>query len=182
MNDADWTYIQRRDDGSITFDRTWEEYREGFGSPDSEFWIGNDNLHFLTNHAQYMLQIDMWDLQNQYIYAQYDNFRVEDASTNFRLHIDGYQGNATDSLKYANYMPFSTPDMDNDFSSTHCAKFYTAGWWYKHCSYGNLNGRYTVGMVWFNQDLDEWVQLKKTVMKLQRVNDTALYSDVYAGV
>ena len=108
----------------------------------------------------------MWDLDGRYWYAEYNHFRIDEEEESYALHIDGYRGNATDAMKYSNYMPFSTLDHDNDVSSTHCAKFYTAGWWYKHCHYANVNGRYTVGIVWFNHDFDEWVQMQRTEMKI----------------
>jgi len=50
-------------------------------------------------------------------------------------------GNATDALSYSDGQPFSAVDRDNDVSTTDCARFYAAGWWYKHCHYANLNGR-----------------------------------------
>jgi len=50
-------------------------------------------------------------------------------------------GNATDALNYSHGQPFSAIDRDNDVSTTDCARFYAAGWWYKHCHYANLNGR-----------------------------------------
>jgi len=28
-------------DGSVNFDREWEEYKNGFGSLTGEFWAGN---------------------------------------------------------------------------------------------------------------------------------------------
>lgn len=110
----------------------------------------------------------MWDLDNVYRYAKYNSFRVGGEREHFTLYIGGYSGNATDALRYSDKMKFSTSDVDHDVSSTHCAKFYTAGWWYKHCHYSNLNGRYTVGVVWFNHDLDEWLQLNRAVMKIRR--------------
>ena len=162
-----WTILQRRTDGKTTFSRSWQEYKEGFGDASGEFWIGNDNLFYFTNQKNYLLRIELWDMAGAYYYADYSLFRVENEESNYRLHVGGYSGNATDAMKYSNLMPFSTPDRDNDVSSTHCAKFYTAGWWYKHCHYGNLNGRFTVGVVWFNHDLDEWVQMSQTVMKIK---------------
>ena len=163
-----WTYIQQRQSGQLSFATTWEQYKQGFGDPRDEFWIGNDNLHCLTTQDQYVLHIDMVDLSNRSWQVEYGIFRIDEEATNYKLHIDGYSGNATDSFMYSKGMAFSTIDRDNDVSSTHCAKFYTAGWWYKHCHYSNLNGRYTVGVVWFNQDFDEWVQLKHTIMKVRR--------------
>jgi len=72
-------------------------------------------------------------------------------------------------FRYSNLMPFSTIDRDNDVSTTHCAQFYQSGWWYKHCHYSNLNGRYTSGLVWFNDQLDEWLQMNRTVFTIGRV-------------
>ncbi len=165
-----WTIIQRRLSGTESFARTWDEYQLGFGDPENEYWIGNDVLNQLTTQDKYMLHIDMWDLNNIYWYAEYDAFMIDTADTNYRLHIDNYHGNATDAFRYSNMMSFSTLDRDNDASSTHCARFYTSGWWYKHCHYSNLNGRYTVGVVWFNHNFDEWIQMRKTIMKMRPVS------------
>ena len=35
------------------FFRGWEEYKYGFGNLTGEYWIGNENLYFLTNQGHY---------------------------------------------------------------------------------------------------------------------------------
>ncbi|XP_062606909.1 microfibril-associated glycoprotein 4-like [Saccostrea cucullata] len=35
-----WTIIQKRVDGSTDFSRTWNKYKEGFGSVNSSYWLG----------------------------------------------------------------------------------------------------------------------------------------------
>jgi hypothetical protein len=45
--------FQRRQDGSVDFFRTWSSYKAGFGSQESEFWLGNENLHQLTLQGEF---------------------------------------------------------------------------------------------------------------------------------
>ncbi|KAK3084997.1 hypothetical protein FSP39_022623 [Pinctada imbricata] len=35
-----WTVIQRRINGVLNFDKTWQEYKDGFGDLRGEHWIG----------------------------------------------------------------------------------------------------------------------------------------------
>lgn len=69
-----WTVFQRRQDGSVSFNRGWLDYRSGFGEPQGEYWLGNQQLHLLTNHIQYSLRIDMQDWSQNYRHALYRTF------------------------------------------------------------------------------------------------------------
>ncbi|CAH1226529.1 ANGPT2 [Branchiostoma lanceolatum] len=71
-----WTVIQRRQDGSVPFNRTWEEYKQGFGDKNGEYWLGNENIHLLTQQKNYKLRIDMSDWQGHSRYAEYSTFRL----------------------------------------------------------------------------------------------------------
>ncbi|XP_033367495.1 angiopoietin-4-like [Parus major] len=71
-----WTVIQRRQDGSVDFNRTWNEYKEGFGDLHGEFWLGNDNIHRMTSQGDYSLRIDLEDWNNKHKHAFYQVFRV----------------------------------------------------------------------------------------------------------
>lgn len=70
-----WTVIQRRQDGSVDFNRTWNEYKEGFGDLHGEFWLGNENIHKMTNQGDYSLRIDLEDWNNKHKHAFYQVFR-----------------------------------------------------------------------------------------------------------
>lgn len=58
-------------------------------------------------------------------YAQYSHFKIYSEADYYKLEIDGYEGNAGDSLNDpwygSNNSPFSTYNRDNDRSSLNCA-------------------------------------------------------------
>ena len=43
-----WTYFMRRFNGSQNFFQNWEEYKNGFGDLEGEFWLGLEHLYELT--------------------------------------------------------------------------------------------------------------------------------------
>ena len=141
-----WTVFQRRYDGSIDFFRQWNAYKDGFGKPHDEFWIGNENLHVLTSQSLLPkgteLRIDMKtaDMGTR-VFAKYKHFHVYNTISKYMLLIFGYSGNAGDSLSSLNGKPFSTYDQDNDSNQKQrCARKYRGAWWYSDCGQSNLNG------------------------------------------
>ena len=143
-----WTVFQRRQDGSVNFSRIWTDYKTGFGDLEGEYWLGLDKINRLTtangNGQRNTLRIDLGDFEGNKRYAKYTTFRVLNSSTNYRLNIGGYSGDATDSLQRHNNMMFSTNDRDNDiYVQGHCANIYKGGWWYDRCHEANLNGLYS---------------------------------------
>ncbi|XP_061388396.1 ficolin-1-like [Musca vetustissima] len=142
---GDWTVIQRRQDGSIDFFRTWSEYKVGFGDIDGEFFIGLDKLHALTNYqGPQELLIMMTNGTNEaQAYAKYDAFQIGNEVEKYKLKRTGrYSGTAGDSLKGHIGLKFTTKDQDNDNYGSNCAEAYMGGWWYGACHVSNLNGHY----------------------------------------
>ncbi|XP_078573871.1 uncharacterized protein LOC144860519 isoform X2 [Branchiostoma floridae x Branchiostoma japonicum] len=187
-----WTVIQRRQDGSVPFDKLWAEYEQGFGNPSGEYWLGLRNIHSLTTQKQSELYVYLEDWEMNSRFARYSTFSVGDADSKYTATIDGYSGNATDSLGPSddggrhsiNNRQFSTTDQDNAGAYSNCAvKFGQGGWWYTpSCSWALLNGQYLTGcsvpsatcshadgIVW-----ESWrgyqYSLKKTVMMIRPSN------------
>ncbi|XP_031746658.1 ficolin-1-B-like isoform X1 [Xenopus tropicalis] len=142
-----WTVFQRRSDGSVDFFRDWDSYKRGFGLQQTEFWLGNENLHLLTATGYFQLRIDLTDFEKKHTYAAYSAFSISGESDNFALRLGTFTGgDAGDSLSIHNNMAFSTKDRDNDAHvAGHCAQTYRGAWWYESCHSSNLNGLYQQG-------------------------------------
>ncbi|XP_054418274.1 fibrinogen alpha chain [Pteronotus mesoamericanus] len=153
-----WLLIQQRMDGSLNFNRTWQDYKRGFGSlndkGEGEFWLGNEYLHLLTLRGS-VLRVELEDWSGNQVYAEY-HLRVGSEAEGYALQVSSYEGTAGDALiegsveegtEYTSHagMQFSTFDRDADQWEENCAEVYGGGWWYNNCQAANLNGIYYPG-------------------------------------
>ncbi|KAM3863456.1 angiopoietin-related protein 6 [Diretmus argenteus] len=167
-----WTVIQNRQDGSVNFFRTWEQYKQGFGNLDGEYWLGLEHLYWLTKQAHYKLRVALEDWQGRHAFAEYDSFHLEPESDWYRLRLGEYHGTAGDSLSWHNNKAFTTLDRDKDSYSGNCAHYQKGGWWYHMCAHSNLNG------VWYRgghyrsryQDGVYWAEFHGGSYSLKRVS------------
>ena len=146
-----------RFDGSGDFNRTWNEYKDGFGDPiTSEFWLGNEYLHYLTNSRTYKLRFDLEDWNGNTAYAEYSSFVVTSEDDKYRLLLGDYSGNASEDTShdqrggflYHNNTHFTTVDRDNDEVANSCihkpayGDGFFGGFWYKSCARITPTGHY----------------------------------------
>ncbi|XP_065890323.1 fibrinogen-like protein 1 [Dysidea avara] len=149
-----WLVIQRRQDGSVDFNRDWVDYEDGFGSLTGEFWYGLRAIQCLTNQGQWELRIDYTFTNGTKGYLSYSNFRVGPATKQYPLNISGFDRVTNDPFYTTTSNPswslngwkFTTRDRDNDRWSNNCAVQNNGGngggWWYNHCSALYLNHQY----------------------------------------
>ncbi|XP_053084412.1 angiopoietin-1 isoform X2 [Pangasianodon hypophthalmus] len=138
-----WTVIQRREDGSVDFQRTWKEYKMGFGSVSAEHWLGNEFVYTLTSQRQYALRVELTDWDGHQAFSQYDRFHIGSEKNKYRLSLKSHSGTAgRQSSLVIHGADFSTKDMDNDNCMCKCALMLTGGWWFDACGPSNLNGMY----------------------------------------
>ncbi|CAG2205843.1 Angiopoietin-related protein 1,Ficolin-1-A,Angiopoietin-1,Fibrinogen C domain-containing protein 1,Ryncolin-1,Tenascin-N,Angiopoietin-related protein 7,Angiopoietin-related protein 6,Ficolin-3,Fibrinogen C domain-containing protein 1-B,Fibroleukin,Fibrinogen-like protein 1,Ficolin-1,Ficolin-1-B,Angiopoietin-4,Tenascin-R,Ryncolin-2,Techylectin-5B,Fibrinogen C domain-containing protein 1-A,Microfibril-associated glycoprotein 4,Fibrinogen-like protein A,Ryncolin-3,Angiopoietin-2,Tenascin-X,Ficolin-2,Fibrinoge len=143
-----WTVFQRRLNGCTNFIKDWNEYRDGFGNPNREYWLGNEIIHEITSHGNHELRIEMTDFDGNLKYAEYRVFGIGDEPDGYPLLIFGYTGTAGDSLyksmnnRTSNGVKFTTYDRDNDIYSGNCAMHFSGAWWHTDCHLSNLNGEY----------------------------------------
>ncbi|XP_056001834.1 fibrinogen-like protein A [Ostrea edulis] len=165
-----WTVIQKRQDNSTDFYRTWADYKKGFGDPSKR----NDAIHSLTKTNQELL-VDLWSFDDEKAYTLYSAFQIGDESSKYLLTVSGHSGTAGNSLGWHSGHKFSTWDQDNDIWDKNCATYCHGAWWYRDCYASNLNGQY-VGSALYGVKYPFWRHwkslnaLKKTVMQIRPNN------------
>ncbi|KAK8739056.1 hypothetical protein OTU49_003817 [Cherax quadricarinatus] len=119
------------------FARPWNDYKNGFGNPYREFWIGNDILHLMTDNVPSILRVDAENFAGIRKFGEWRSFRVANETDLYNLTIGNYWPSSSlgDDLARNNRKVFTTVDRDNDDDSGNCAEKRTGGgWWYTSCS------------------------------------------------
>ena len=173
-----WTVIQRRFDGSEDFNREWNDYVNGFGRRDSEYWLGLNNIHLLTRNGDCELKVDIVDWEGVKKFALYSTFIVSTKESGYTLTVGGHSGTAGDSMEYHHGQRFSTKDHDMDSApSANCGNSYLSGWWFNCCLRANPNGLYLKGNEGSNAKGVDWedfyrpprhYSFKSIAMKIRR--------------
>ncbi|CAC5406597.1 unnamed protein product [Mytilus coruscus] len=174
IDDGGWLVFQNRYDGSIDFqdNRTWSDYKNGFGLYSSEYWLGLEYIYLLTRYDQYMLRVDLETNDRVFLYATYTTFKLNNEADKYRMTINGYNGTAGEGGKgmmFTNNQTFTSPGTDT--SRTFYGQL--GAWWYSTYTFVNLNGQYMPGvndwksMIWYRYQTKA-VGMKKTSMKIKR--------------
>ncbi|XP_017152311.2 ficolin-2-like [Drosophila miranda] len=139
VSGSGWTVIQRRVRGNVNFNRTWTDYKQGFGHLRKNLFLGLEKIHLMTLLQPHELYVQIQHVNGSTSYARYDDFKIGSEAEGYKLKSLGkYSGTAEDSLAYHVDMKFSTFDRDNH----NCAQYFGGGWWFDNCAESNLNGNY----------------------------------------
>ena len=135
MNSAGggWTLILNRADGLESFNRSWHDFKLGFGQPTGDHWIGNSWLNELTTNRDYQLRMEIFGWQYEVGFAEYSLFRVHSEIEDYRLELGVYSSfsNASDCLSQHDDAPFLTYDHGHGLAYDKCIKQYAfGGFWY----------------------------------------------------
>ncbi|XP_024122105.1 angiopoietin-related protein 5 [Oryzias melastigma] len=154
-----WTVMQKRSDGLTDFRRPWADYVDGFGHLAGEHWLGLRKVYHIVNQkdARFQIHIALVSHDDVTSYASYDDFRLDNETSFFRIHLGRYGGSAGDAFRgydqdqNQDTAPFSASDMDNDGCNPSCTienkivescslQQNHSGWWFNQCGLANLNG------------------------------------------
>ncbi|XP_061191100.1 fibroleukin-like [Saccostrea echinata] len=176
--DGGWTVIQKRVDGSLSFERTWLEYKNGFGESEQNVWIGNDAIHHLTKGKNSSLYVSITLVNGSKLNELYAHFSVSDEAALYKLLLAGpATGTLGDRMMDTGSsntdpsgMNFTSPDRDNDRMSGNCARSYKGGWWFNNCHDAFLNGQWSPGY-WYETwtpTIQNGTSVRETMMMIRR--------------
>ena len=80
--------IQRREDGSENFTRSWNEYKDGFGLLTADHWLGNDKLYHLTRDGEWVIYVELKDTDGTGSYLIVKPFSIMSSNDNYALSTD----------------------------------------------------------------------------------------------
>ncbi|CAH1793073.1 unnamed protein product [Owenia fusiformis] len=180
--DDGWLVIAHRFNGKEIFhNRTWNEYKNGFGSPRGEYFLGFDAILMILRRGKYKMRFDLVGWDNKHAIAEYSTFSIGEESEDYPITVDGFSSTGAstrifyDSMRRHNHRPFSTIDRDNE-GRYNCPTIIRGAWWYYGCADSNLFSVYPNGpkcdgnynnacMVWAN--FPGSVYLKEMKMKIK---------------
>ncbi|TNN54755.1 Angiopoietin-1 [Liparis tanakae] len=135
-----WTVIQRREDGGVDFQRTWKEYKMGFGSLPAEHWLGNEYVYQLTSQRQYALRVELTDWDGHQAFSLYDRFQIGGEKQNYSVRRRVPARRRPQRQEHIEQIA-APRRLDQSHGPVGSCRP-SQGWWFDACGPSNLNGMY----------------------------------------
>ena len=157
---AKYIVIQRRSSPfDVPFNRTWHDYKVGFGHVTGDFWLGLDKLHAITAqpYTRYSLRIEAKLYTGGVVYVETDDFYIGDEKQQYKIMSIGRVVTKTTSNLLKKDQVFATQDKDEKFK---CGMRYN-GFWY----YVRVGSSYTsCSLMTLNSNTPYWIGKSRTIV------------------
>lgn len=144
--DGGWTVIQKRLlNSTLSFNRTMDEYLDGFGTLESDFWYGLFKIRTLTAKARYELKITFTTTDGEVKTSTYDDFKVtgDEYTLSLGKHVTSENDDHMSQFIDKPFVSFGSTGMGKTCAETNLPNL-LGGWWYTIGCLGdkgaNLNG------------------------------------------
>lgn len=137
--------LRRVDFPSINFDRSWQDYENGFGTRGNH-WLGLKHMHKLSSRTIQMVSLEIQDQTGAWRYRTWNRFSVDSAFNHYALYL-GTPKELPDLMESARGQSFYSRDRNNTTGKQTCGLRFNSGWWFGKCNGSmleliNLNGRF----------------------------------------
>lgn len=133
MRKGGWTRILNRVDRNVAaFNRTWVEYKRGFGdNVEGNDWLGLRAMELLTSREKMSIRLEISNNESDEEWIEYDWFLIMPESNKFKIRISkDVRGTLPEQLSKLNDQIFDVPGSG---SGNTCPLSFAAGWWYLNC-------------------------------------------------
>ena len=128
VNEPTIVFASRNNSEYSFFDRTIEEYENGFSDGQYNFWLGLSMLHNLTNSNSFRLRIFARSKQDINYVEEYSLVRIAGKKENYRLMLGKLDSGKNGFFSKYNNTDFSTKDFG---VHKELAESYQSGFWHK---------------------------------------------------
>ena len=93
--------IQRRGDFGNPADfflRNWTEYRQGFGAPNKELWLGLEAIFMLTNAEPVQMLVNLEDFDGNKTAIMVNDFKIANEDSGYRIFYKNFSSPLGKSL------------------------------------------------------------------------------------
>lgn len=77
---------------NVDFNRGWDDYKNGFGDIDGDYWLGNEAIHYITAHRTNSMRLEISNNFGGSFYGLYQTFRIAGEDGNYRLFYQSPSG------------------------------------------------------------------------------------------
>ena len=167
---------RRRAPFDLPFNRTWNDYKNGFGDVSGEFWLGLEKLHRITNqpYVKYSIRFEMKLKAGKSYYSESNDFYIAGEKELYKIVGIGSRTATSVSASYyiAIGQQFATRDKDVNLK---CGANYNGFWYHpSKCT--------TYAYVRFNNKLPVWTSISSgveyTEIKIIYIFCCALYNNL----
>ncbi|KAK8381940.1 hypothetical protein O3P69_015156 [Scylla paramamosain] len=106
-----WTVFLKRQGQTdqLDFNRTWEEYKAGFGDPYEEYWLGLEMLHIMTYGRMYSVRLDLETTELKREHATYENIKVDSEEEKYKAILAGRENGSPKTSTYKEHIELTCP-------------------------------------------------------------------------
>ncbi|CAH1788272.1 unnamed protein product [Owenia fusiformis] len=138
-----WLIVANREDGSVDFNKNWQDFKDGFGSLNGEHFLGFENIRSVLTQGKYEMRTSFTSWEPETRYIDYENVSISDEATGYRLKYKWPATKGTMNNANGLDLAFTTKDRDNDScGDCNCAIDYKGPGWFGRCLASNQFGPY----------------------------------------
>ena len=130
MAKGGWTRIMNRIDNGTAFNRSWNDFKIGFGDINGNHWLGFNSISKILSLGKLMIRFEFMSQSSPLDFFEFDQIMIASESLKYKMILGTLTNhNIMADFWFNNASNFYTYDNDR----SRCAHDYKGGWWHNSC-------------------------------------------------